>query len=159
MDVRTPERHYQAELTETDREGLLLRVRLGPDGVQLLDPVPLWLDDDGRPGAAVGARAEKIRTGLAECNRLLEDTPDLRAYWEDSVIERRVAAPLISWWQDGSLWDKVRRFRPGQIVSAWLLLKTYVQVKLSRSQSRWLLFSSRNDTRPMPAVRRSEDDE
>jgi hypothetical protein len=39
------------------------------------------------------------------------------------------------------------------MISAWLLLRTYLRIKFSRSQSRWMLFSERNDTRPMPAVR------
>jgi len=153
VDWQGPSRRYTAPITETDRESILLRLRLTKERVELLEPLPLWLDDDGRPTVAAGERADKIRAQLAECSERLCTTEDLTAYWESSVIERRVAGPLISWWQDGSLWDKIRRFRPGQIVSAWLLLRTYLQVKLSRSQSRWMLFNERNDTRPMPAVR------
>ena len=157
VDWQGPKRRYQAPLTEIDRESLLLRLRIGKTEIELLDPTPLWLDDRGRPTAAGEERAEKIRRQIAALSEKLRTTEDLQAYWEDSVIEKRVAGPLLSWWRDGSLWDKVRRFRPGQIVSAWLLLRTYLQVKLSRSDSRWLLFNERNDTRPMPAVRRPDD--
>lgn len=158
VDVQTPARHYYAELTDTDRESFLLRVRLDQHGVSLLDPVPLWLDDAGRPQRADGERAAKLLMQLDRCGELLRNTPNLQAYWEDSVIDRRVSAPLLSWWRDGNLFDKVRRFRLGQLVSAWRLLETFVQVKFSRSQSRWLLYSERNDTRPMPAVRTRDDE-
>jgi hypothetical protein len=121
--------------------------------VQLLQPVPLWLDDAGRPTAAKGERADKILNQAQRLSEQLRTTKDLQSYWEDTIIERRVAGPLLSWWNDGSLWDKLRRFRPGQMISAWLLLRTYLRIKFSRSQSRWMLFSERNDTRPMPAVR------
>lgn len=158
VDLKTPARHYLAPLTDVDRESLLLRLALHKDHVELLEPIPLWLDDDGRPTRADGARAEKIRTTLAECTQRLSATGDLDAYWADSVIERRVAGPLVSWWQDGNLWDKIRRFRPGQIVSAWLLLTTYLKVRFSRSEARWLLYNERNDTRPMPAARERHTD-
>jgi poly-gamma-glutamate synthesis protein (capsule biosynthesis protein) len=153
VDLKTPQRHYLAPLTEVDRESFLLRLALYKDRVEVLAPVPLWLDDAGRPIRASGARADKILATLAACTERLSSTGDLDAYWADSVIERRVAGPLISWWQDGNLLDKIRRFRPGQILSAWLLLTTYLKVRFSRSQERWLLYSERNDTRPMPAVR------
>jgi len=153
VDLKTPERHYLAPLTDVDRESFLLKLALYKDRIEVLDTVPLWLDDVGRPTAATGERAEKIRATLADCTARLAATADLEAHWADSVIERRVAGPLISWWQDGSLWDKIRRFRPGQIVSAWLLLTTYLKVRFSRSEARWLLYNERNDTRPMPTVR------
>jgi poly-gamma-glutamate synthesis protein (capsule biosynthesis protein) len=153
VDLRTPIRHYLAPLTEVDRESVLLRLALHKDGVELLDPLPLWLDDAGRPTPATGERAGKILAQLGACTERLAVTGDLEAYWADSVIERRVAGPLLSWWQDGSLWDKIRRFRPGQLLSAWLLLETYLKVRFSRADDRWLLYNERNDTRPMPAVR------
>jgi poly-gamma-glutamate synthesis protein (capsule biosynthesis protein) len=155
VDLKTPQRHYLAPLTDVDRESVLLRLALHRDRVELLEPVPLWLDDSGRPTPAEGERAAKIRAQLADCTERLAATGDLEAYWADSVIERRVAGPLIAWWRDGSLWDKVRRFRPGQLVSAWLLLTTYLRVRLSRSDDRWLLYNERNDTRPMPSAHRS----
>lgn len=157
VDWQGPTRRYTAPLTETDRESLLLRLRLDKTSVEQLEPVPLWLDDDGRPTRATGERAQRILAHIASCSERLRSTEDLTAYWEDSVIERRVAGPLLSWWNDGSLWDKVRGFRPGQLISAWLLLRTYLQVKFSRSESRWMLFNERNDTRPMPAVRERRD--
>lgn len=153
VDLKTPERHYLAPLTDLDRESFLLRLALHKDRVELLETLPLWLDDDGRPTPATGERADKIGATLAKCTAQLTGTGDLEAHWADSVIERRVAGPLLSWWRDGGLWDKIRRFRPGQLVSAWLLLTTYLKVRFSRSEERWLLYNERNDTRPMPAVR------
>jgi poly-gamma-glutamate synthesis protein (capsule biosynthesis protein) len=151
VDWRGPSKHYRAELTEVDRESVLLRLRIDREGIEIHDRIPLWLDEDGRPSRAAGERARKIERQLEEYSGKLGDA-DLRAFWEDSVIESRVSAPLASWWHSGSLWDKVRRFRPGQLVTLFLLLRTYLTVKLSRSESRWLLFNTRNDTRPMPAA-------
>lgn len=159
VDWQGPTRHYQAPLTDVDRTSFLLRLKLTKDAVELLPPIPLWLDDDGRPTAAEGERAEAIRAQIDACGAQLAGTADLTAHWEQEVIARRVLGPLQSWWEDGSLWDKVRRFRPGQIVSAWLLLRTWLTVRFSRSGSRWLLFSERNDTRPMPAVREPRRDD
>ena len=157
VDWQGPTRRYTAPLTQVDRESLLLLLRLDKTSVELLEPVPLWLDDDGRPTPADGEHAKRILAQIEACSDRLRNTEDLKTYWEDSVIALRVAGPLLSWWHDGSLWDKVRGFRLGQIVSAWLLLRTYLQVKFSRSESRWMLFNERNDTRPMPAVRERRD--
>ncbi len=159
VDWQGPTRRYTAPLTQADRESLLLRLRLDKTSMELLDPIPLWLDDNGCPTPADGEHAQRILAQIEARSDRLRSTEDLKAYWENSVIERRVAAPLLSWWHDGSLWDKVRGFRPGQIVSAWLLLRTYLQVRFSRSESRWMLFNERNDTRPMPAVRERRDDD
>jgi poly-gamma-glutamate capsule biosynthesis protein CapA/YwtB (metallophosphatase superfamily) len=155
VDLKTPVRHYLAPLTDVDRESFLLRLNFYRDRVEPLHPVPLWLDDEGRPTEATGERAEKILRTLADRTERLRSTEDLTAHWENSIIERRVAGPILAWWEDGGLWDKVRRFRPGQILSAWLLLTTYLKVRFSRSDSRWLLFSERNNTRPMPYADRS----
>jgi poly-gamma-glutamate synthesis protein (capsule biosynthesis protein) len=157
VDWQGPIKHYSAGLTEADRESVLLRLRIDRDRVEILDRVPLWLDDDGCPAPAEGERAGKIERQLDEYSRKLAD-PDLAAFWEDSVIQSRVSGPLRSWWRTGSLWDKIKGFRPGQVVTLFLLIRTYLQVRFSRSESKWLLFNSRNDTRPMPAAGASKED-
>lgn len=158
VDWQGPTRHYRCDLGEVDRESVLLKLRIWKDRVELAETVPLWLDDDGAPTAATGARAEKIRGDLAAYSARL-DPDDLAAYWRSTVMDSRVAGPLASWWRDGSLWDKVRRFRPGQLVTAWILVRTWARLRFSRAESRWELFSTRNDTRPMPsAQRRGPDD-
>lgn len=157
VDWQGPQRLYRAALTEVDRESVLLRLRLSRGAVEILDTIPLWLDDAGRPAPATGDRAEKIRRQLAEYSQALAGE-DLATRWADTVIASRVAAPLASWWHSGGLWDKIRGFRPGQLVTLYLLLRTYLRIRFSRSESKWLLFNSRNDTRPMPAVRRTKDD-
>ncbi len=136
----------------------MLKLLVSKDRIQLVEAVPLWLDDEGRPTAAIGERAEKIRKSLADYSALLAEG-DLERYWQETVISRRVAEPLASWWRDGSLWDKVRNFRPGQLVSAWLLLKTWMALRFSRSETRWQLFNPRNDKRPMPSARRGIGDD
>jgi len=158
VDWQGPTRHYQCDVTDVDRESILLKLSVSKDLIQLAEVVPLWLDDAGRPTLAIGERTEKIRKSLADYSALLAEG-DLERYWQETVIGRRVAAPLASWWRQGSLWDKVRNFRPGQLVSAWLLLRTWVTLKFSRSESRWQLFNSRNDTRPMPSARRGKGDD
>lgn len=152
VDWQGPGRRYQADLQEVDRESVLLRLRLTRDSIELLDPIPLWLDDAGHPTPAAGERADKIQRQLADYSRALA-SGDLETYWSDSVIESRVAGPLTAWWRSGSLWDKIKGFRPGQLVSLYLLLRTYLQVKLSRSESKWQLANPRNDKRPMPAAK------
>jgi poly-gamma-glutamate synthesis protein (capsule biosynthesis protein) len=158
VDWQGPTRHYQCGVEEVDRESILLKLCVSKEHVELRDPVPLWLDDAGRPTAAAGQRAKKILEKLAECSAMLSDR-DLERYWQETVIGRRVAEPLANWWREGSLWDKVRNFRPGQLVSAWLLLKTWMTLKFSRSEARWQLFNPRNDTRPMPSARRGRVDD
>ncbi len=158
VDWRGPTRHYQADLTEVDRESILLRVSIGRDGVEPISTEPLWLDDDGHPLPAPTDRARQIAAKLSEYSSRLE-AGELDAYWGKEVVDRRVTAPFISWWRSGSIWDKIRGFRPGQIVTLYLLIQTYLRIKLSRSESKWLLFSSRNDTRPMPAAKAQTDDD
>lgn len=158
VDWQGPTRRYQCDVTDVDRESVLLKLLVSKDRIQLVEVVPLWLDDEGRPTAAIGERAEKIRKSLADYSALLAEG-DLERYWQETVISRRVAEPLASWWRDGSLWDKVRNFRPGQLVSAWLLLKTWMALRFSRSETRWQLFNPRNDKRPMPSARRSIGDD
>jgi hypothetical protein len=158
VDWRGPTRHYRAELTEDDRESVLLRLRIDRERIEILDRIPLWLDDDGCPSPAETERARKIEARLAAYSDKLAES-DLTTFWESSVIESRVSGPLKSWWRSGSLWDKIKGFRPGQLLTIYLLARTYVKVKFSRSDSKWLLFSSRNDTRPMPAAGSGEKDE
>jgi len=155
VDWQGPTKRYRAELTEVDRESVLLRLRLTRDAVEMLPVVPLWLDDDGRPTPAVGARAEKIERQLAEYSDRLSDS-DLDAFWQEEVIRGRVSGPLQDWWSTGSLWDKLKGFRPGQLVTLYLLAQTYLKIRFSHSESKWLLFNSRNDTRPMPSSEREE---
>jgi poly-gamma-glutamate synthesis protein (capsule biosynthesis protein) len=152
VDWKGSKRHYRCEVQEVDREGMLLRFSADKRAIRLDEILPLWLDDQGRPTAATGDRAEKIRAAVDAYSRTIEEE-DLESYWQDQVIAGRVTGPLASWWNEGSLLDKVRNFRPGQLVTAWLLLKTWVALRFSRSESRWLLFSSRNDERPMPGVK------
>ena len=158
VDWQGPTRHYQCGVDEVDRESILLKLAVSKQRVRLGEVIPLWLDDEGRPTAASGARGEKILKSVDEYSAMLRDR-DLERYWRETVIGSRVAAPLVSWWREGSLWDKIRNFRPGQLLSAWLLLRTWLELKFSRSESRWRLFNSRNDTRPMPSARREKGDE
>lgn len=158
VDWRGPARHYRAELTEADRESVLLRLRIDGERIEILDRIPLWLDDEGCPSPAEGKRASEIDARLEAYSDRLADA-DLKTFWEESVIESRVSGPIKSWWHSGSLWDKIKGFRPGQLVTLYLLARTYIKVKLSRSESKWILFSSRNDTRPMPAAGSVEKDE
>lgn len=153
VDWQGPNRHYQCDLTEVDRESLLIKFRLTHDQIELVQSIPLWLDDRGAPTPAEGQRAQRIRASLAQYSAKIADG-NLDAYWQETVVGSRVAGPLISWWNDGSLWDKIRRFRPGQLVTAWLLLRTWVQLRFSRSESKWELFNARNDSRPMPSAER-----
>jgi poly-gamma-glutamate synthesis protein (capsule biosynthesis protein) len=155
VDWQGPKKHYEADLTDVDRESILVRLRLTREGVELIDTPPLWLDEEGRPTPAEGERAAKIARELAEYSRVLRDG-DLDAFWSDTVVRSRVSGPLAAWWRSGSLWDKIKGFRPGQLVTLYLLVVTYLKIKLSRSESKWLLFNSRNDTRPMPSARHDE---
>ncbi len=158
VDWQGPKRHYRCDLQDVDRESVLLKLRIWKHRLELAETIPLWLDDAGAPTAASGERAEKIRSALAEYSDRLAPG-DLEDYWRSTVIGSRVAGPLASWWRDGSLWDKVRRFRPGQLVTAWILLATWVRLRFSRSESRWELFNTRNDTRPMPSAQRHRPDD
>jgi poly-gamma-glutamate synthesis protein (capsule biosynthesis protein) len=155
VDWQGPTRHYSCEVEEVDRESMLLRLSATKTRIRLDEIVPLWLDDLGRPTPATGARAKKILCAIDEHSRKLQDT-DLERYWQDTVIESRVTGPLAAWWNEGSLLDKIRSFRPGQIVSAWVLLTTWLKLRFSQSESRWMLFNSRNDERPMPSADRGD---
>ena len=43
-------------------------------------------------------------------------------------------------------------------MTLYLLAHTYFKVKLSRSESKWMLFNPRNDGKPMPYVAPRDDD-
>lgn len=140
---------YCYRMRDVDRESVLLKVDFTEAEIRLVDAVPLWLADDGRPGPAEPSRAERIRGELATLGAALAQ-PDLARRWEQQLVERRVLAPLVHWWRSGSLWDKLRRFNLGQVKTLYLLVETFVRIKFSRGESRWSLFSPRNDRRPMP---------
>lgn len=157
VDWQGTKYHYQCEVLEVDRESLLLRFAVTRERITLTETVPLWLDEAGRPTAATGERAQKMLAALAEYSAKLKDA-DLQAFWEDRVIAKRVSGPFLRWWHQGSLWDKVRGFRPGQLVTLYLLAHTYIKVKFSRSQLKWMLFNPRNDGKPMPYVDPSDEE-
>lgn len=149
VDWQGPLRPYSAPLREADRESALLTVTLAESGVVGHGLLPLWLDDDGRPGPAPAERAERIERLVAERSRGL-DPEALERHWASAVVGRRVWGPLQAWWASGTLLDKVRRFNPGQVHSLFVLLRTYLRVRFSRSATRWSLINPRNDRRPMP---------
>jgi len=151
VDWQGPAKVYRDRLRDVDRESVLLRLRIDRQRIEVLDRLPLWLDDDGCPTPAAGERARRIEQQLEEYSGRLADT-DLEAFWQDSLITSRIAGPIKAWWHRGSLWDKIKGFRPGQLLTLYLLMRTYFQVRFSRSESKWLLFSPRNDTRPMPSI-------
>jgi poly-gamma-glutamate synthesis protein (capsule biosynthesis protein) len=149
VDWQGPTRHFEARMTETDREGLLLTAELTGTGSRVIERVPLWLNDEGQPEPAHGEQASKILAHLDERSAAL-NADDLSRQWENKLVDKRVMGPLRHWWSNGSLWDKVRGFRPGQLKTLYLLVATFVKIRLSRSESRWGLFNPRNDTKPMP---------
>lgn len=149
VDWQGPTRHFESRMTQADREGLALIVELGPKGARLAERHPLWLNDSGQPEPVTGERAEAILAQLDERSRALDD-PNLTSHWEEALVAKRVLGPLHYWWSQGSLWDKIRRFRPAQFKTLYLLIATFLRIRLSRSETRWSLFNPRNDTRPMP---------
>jgi poly-gamma-glutamate synthesis protein (capsule biosynthesis protein) len=151
VDWQGPTKHYRADLTETDRESVLLQLRVDRHSIRILKTIPLWLDDGGSPTPAEGARGQRIEQQLEAYSARIADC-NLEAFWQETIIASRVAAPLKQWWQSGSLWEKIKRFRPGQLVTLYLLTRTYLSLRFSRAESKWLLFNPRNDTRPMPAA-------
>jgi poly-gamma-glutamate synthesis protein (capsule biosynthesis protein) len=149
VDWEGRRRRYVSEVQEVDRESILFRVELTKSEIRELDHLPLWLDDDGRPVPAEGDRASKIRSIVEERSTNLEDR-DLEQYWQDTLVQKRVWGPLSYWWRSDSLLDKMRRFNLGQIKTLGLLLLTMLKIKISRRESKWMLFNPRNDTQPMP---------
>lgn len=156
VDWQGPKRRYTAPLRDVDREGALLRVSLDRGGVVASQLDPLWLDDDGQPGDADVARAARIRE-LVRARSADLGPEALERLWEAALVERRVLGPLQTWWRQGSLLDKIRRFNLGQIHSLYLVLGTWWRIRRSRSAARWSLINPRNDRRPMPSVRPSDD--
>lgn len=149
VDLEQHGKVYRYQMVDVDRESILLRVKLSPGQVELLEPVPLWLADDGMPEPATGDRRDKILRDLAERSASLA-ADDLKGAWENRLVEKRVAGPLLHWWRNGNLVDKIRNFRLGQLKTAYLLIRTYLKIRFSRSEERWGLFNPRNDTEPMP---------
>ncbi len=149
VDWQGPSRRYESRMTDTDREGLALVVELTRDGARVLDRQPLWLDDAGCPVPAPAERAGAILAMVDERSASLA-AGDLTQRWEQALVAKRVTGPLRHWWSRGTLWDKVRGFRPGQLKTLYLLMVTFVRIRLSRAESRWSLFNPRNDSRPMP---------
>jgi hypothetical protein len=151
VDFAAGGKTYAYTMRDVDRESALLRVTLSKTEVLSFETVPLWLDDAGRPGPAEPPRAGKIADALGQRGAALKNK-DIKRHWEEDLVDRRVLAPFIRWWQSGSLWDKIRGFRPGQLVTLYLLAATFVRIRFSRGEARWSLFSSRNDARPMPTA-------
>ena len=150
VDWQGPRRHYQSQVKDVDRESVILTLELTRTGVARVETLPLWLNDAGRPERATDAVAARIQASIQRRSEGLEPAA-LERYWQQAVVSNRVLGPLRYWWSNGSLLDKLRRFNLGQIKSLYLLLATLIQVKFSRSRSKWRLLNPRNDTRPMPS--------
>jgi poly-gamma-glutamate synthesis protein (capsule biosynthesis protein) len=158
VDWQGPKQHFKADLTDVDRESFLLRLEFNRDEVRIKEKVALWLDDDGRPVVAEADKADKIVKLLGKYSTEL-DSMEMESFWEERVIESRVSAPLMDWWRGGSLWEKIKKFHPSQFVTLYLLLKTYLKIRFARSESKWMLFNPRNDTRPMPSSKTPNNDD
>lgn len=158
VDWVGPERHYESRMTTTDREGLALVVTLQDDGVQLEQTVPLWLNDAGQPGPAEGEHAQRILQYVEERSAALANA-DLERYWEDTLVKKRVMAPIRHWWSQGSLWNRLTSLRLSHFKTAFVLMVTFLRIKVGRSERRWSLFNPRNDTRPMPMAGKDDSDD
>jgi poly-gamma-glutamate synthesis protein (capsule biosynthesis protein) len=149
VDWQGPKRHYRSEITEADRMGLFLTVELTVTDVHISAIKPLWLNDDGQPEPATGETRQTILSQIEERSAAIT-AGNLEAHWEKTLVDKRVLAPLLHWWRRGSMWDKVQGFRLSQLKTLYLLVETWIRIRLSPTNEKWGLFNSRNDTRPMP---------
>lgn len=158
VDWVGPERHYESRMTTTDREGLALAVTLEDDGVHLEQMIPLWLNEPGQPEPAEGDRAQRILQAVEERSVALTNA-DLERYWEDTLVKKRVMAPIRHWWSQGSFWNRLCSLRLSHFKTLFVLIITFLRIKMGRSERRWSLFNSRNDTRPMPSAGKDDSDD
>jgi poly-gamma-glutamate synthesis protein (capsule biosynthesis protein) len=141
---------YQSTLTSADRELMALKLKLSKAGIEDMEIIPLWLNEQGQPELSGKQTSEEILKKLGERSQIL-GKPDFELFWKQLIIKKRIGNPIRNWWESGNLLDKVRSFRFSQIWTLWELLSMYLQAKFSNDSSKWFLFNPANDKKPRPS--------
>ncbi len=144
-----PQRMYQFKIRPADRESIMVKVRLTSIGIEDIDIIPLWINDGGQPEVCKGEKASAILNKLKERSEMIK-RPDFARFWNNMIVKKRVESPFKIWWEHGSILDKIRNFRPSQIKTLIELAAMFLEVRFSRSGSKWHLLNPRNDKKPRP---------
>ncbi len=151
LDWQGDDRVYRSKLRVADRESILAQIRFSKSGIVDLEFLPIWLNDVGQPEIAEGEKLEELREKFNRRSEIIA-RPDFQTYWEKMIIKKRVGGPLKNWLESGSLWDKVKNFRPSQFLTLWALIEMYFQTRFSRSSKKYFLLNPGDDEKPRPYV-------
>lgn len=143
------DKSYRSKLKVADRESILAQVRFSKTNIVHLEFVPTWLNDQGQPEIAKGQKEEELRAKFLRRSEVIA-RPDFQAYWEKMILDKRVGTPFKNWLSQGSIWDKVKNFRPSQFLTLWALMTMYLQTRFSRSSKKYFLLNPGDDEKPRP---------
>lgn len=149
LEWRGADKTYSSRLKVADRESILAKVRFSKSDLVDLEFVPTWLNDEGQPEIAEGQKKEELHAKFLRRSEVIA-RPDFQAYWERMILDKRVGTPFKNWLSKGSLWDKVKNFRPSQLLTLWALITMYFQTRFSRSSKKYFLLNPGDDEKPRP---------
>lgn len=140
---------YQFKIKPVDRESVMVMVKASKDKIEDINIIPIWINEHGQPEVCKDERFADISRKLSDRSEKIKK-PDFDNYWNDIIIRKRVKTPFRLWWENGNLLYKIKNFKPSQIKTLMDLLILHIQLKFSKSPSKWQLFNPRNDKKPRP---------
>lgn len=151
-----PQRTYQFKIKAVDREAVVARVRLSRRGIEGVDITPLCINESGQPEICEGERSAAILKKLDERSEAVKKA-DFEKYWNEMIIKKRVGNPVRIWWEKGNLLYKIKNFKYSQIKTLFDLFLMFVEVRFSRTNSKWQMLNPRNDEKPRPFCGKDEE--
>jgi hypothetical protein len=140
---------YRSNLKIADRESIMAQVRFSQTEILDLEFIPTWLTETGQPEIASAQKKEELQEKFLRRSEVIA-RPDFQAYWENMILEKRVGTPLKNWLSKGNFWDKVKNFRPSQLLTLWALIEMYFQARFSKSSKKYFLLNPGDDEKPRP---------
>lgn len=144
-----PEKTYQFKIKPVDRESVMVMVKASKDRIEDINIIPIWINEHGQPEVCKDEKLADISKKLSDRSEKIRQ-PDFVDYWNDIIIKKRVESPFRIWWDNGGLLYKIKNFKPSQIKTLIDLIILRIQLKFSKSPSKWQLFNPRNDKKPRP---------
>lgn len=140
---------YQSTLKTADRESVIAVLEMGHDGIEKVEFLPLWLNDEGQPEICTDERESQILEKLTRRSETLS-RPDFEKYWEQMILDKRVGNAFRIWLNSGSIFDKIRNFKLSWFRTLWEMAGMYFQTKFSKSSDRYNLINPGKDKKPRP---------
>jgi poly-gamma-glutamate capsule biosynthesis protein CapA/YwtB (metallophosphatase superfamily) len=143
------EKVYQSTLKIADRESAIAALDISRTGIEKVEMLPLWLNDEGQAELCAGESKICILEKLVRRSEVLA-RPGFDEFWEKMILDKRIGNAVRIWLNNGSIFDKIRNFKLSWFKTLWEMGSMYLQATFSRSTDKYNLINPGKDKKPRP---------